>query len=226
MAGIKPLPSIYFPDFIAATQEEGADNPMVGDGKQAPSSRSVRTRDLSGVTGSIASSSSGLPILGVTQPSFLVSTTPLRTSSWPSSSLRPAPVQSSLSLPFSRDSPSSTEPFRIRSFWEPSSWPRRSRSLVGTTGRPGRSKSSRLSPIPLQRRRQDAPSRATSIPATMMVVTLSLDRQFKSKEMGARSVVDDIMSTVVWRLHGRMRLQAGVDMYSGYRDTLLPYYDK
>ncbi|KAG8896015.1 Myo-inositol-1-phosphate synthase [Tulasnella sp. 403] len=35
MAGMKPLPSIYYPDFIAANQEERADNLIPGEDKQA-----------------------------------------------------------------------------------------------------------------------------------------------------------------------------------------------
>lgn len=35
LAGIKPLPSIYYPDFIAANQGERADNLIPGDSKQA-----------------------------------------------------------------------------------------------------------------------------------------------------------------------------------------------
>jgi len=35
MAGFKPMPSIYYPDFIAANQEDRADNLIPGDDKQA-----------------------------------------------------------------------------------------------------------------------------------------------------------------------------------------------
>lgn len=34
MSGMKPLPSVYYPDFIAANQEERADNVLPGDDKQ------------------------------------------------------------------------------------------------------------------------------------------------------------------------------------------------
>lgn len=38
MRGMEPLPSVYYPDFIAANQAERADNVLPGSDKQAPSS--------------------------------------------------------------------------------------------------------------------------------------------------------------------------------------------
>ena len=48
MAVMKPLPSIYYPDFIAANQEDRADNVLPG--SKATGLTSSRSEQISGMT--------------------------------------------------------------------------------------------------------------------------------------------------------------------------------
>jgi hypothetical protein len=118
MESIKPLPSVYFPDFIAANQSERADNILTGS-KLEQMEHLSGGRDLRR-TASTKSLYCGQPTRSVLRASKKVSTTLAKISWQVSSVVKPksAPPLSLLLLPSLRDPRSSTDRRRTRSSLE------------------------------------------------------------------------------------------------------------